>query len=278
MSIVLALLSSVLWGSADYLGGVAARRITALVVTFLSQLFGLLTLTVLLLLTGGELGGEGAAWGAVAGVVGAATLAIFYAALAAGAMSLVAPLSAVGGVVPVGVALAGGDSPGRLALAGMVVALAGIVLIAGREDAALRLTPRVLLLAAAAALGIGTTLTLLQQGADAPGSSGLAVVAAARVASVAATGLALLIARTVPRPGSGGLAPVAAMGAADSGANALFAVASESGSHALVAVLGSLYPVMTLVLARTLLGERLSARQAAGAALALGGAALVSTG
>lgn len=277
MAIALALISSVLWGSADYLGGVAAKRASTLAVTFLSQLFGLISIGVLVVATGSELGAEGAVWGAVAGVVGAGTLAVFYAALAAGAMSLVAPLSAVGGVVPVAVALAGGDSPGPPALAGMALALGGIVLIAQRGETALRLTPRVLGLAAAAALGIGTVLTLLQEGSDAPGSSGLGVVAAARVASVVVTAAALALTRQMPRT-AGGLAPVAVMGVADSGANVLFAVASESGSHALVAVLGSLYPVMTLVLARTLLQERLSARQAAGVALALAGAALVSTG
>ena len=278
MSVALAILSAALWGGADFFGGFAARKLSVLVVTWLSQLAGLVSIGVVLWLGGAGLGAEGAAWGAAAGILGAGTLAIFYAALAAGAMSLVAPLSACGAAIPVVVATARGEVPGRLAVAGMVIALVGVVLIAQHRDAALALTPRVLGLAAAAAIGIGTSLTLLQAGADAPGTSGLGVVAAARGASVLATSALLLVRRTAPRFPRGQLLPVAAVGLADTGANTLFVVASELGEDALVAVLGSLYPVTTVLLARAVLAERLSARQAAGVALALGGAALVSTG
>lgn len=278
LSVALAIASAALWGGADFLGGVSARKLALLVVTCLSQLAGLVSVTLLLLLTGAELSTEGAIWGAAAGIIGAGTLAIFYAALASGAMSLVAPLSACGAVVPVTVALATGARPGPLAFAGMALALGGVVLIARREEGALKLTRKVLGLSAAAALGIGLMLALLQQGADAAGTSGLGVVAAARAASVTVTIGALMFTRTVPRAAAGDLAPVAAIGIADTGANALFAVASEAGSDALVAVLGSLYPVTTVLLARGLLAERLSPRQAAGVALALGGAALISTG
>ena len=249
-----------------------------LVVTGLSQLAGLLTIGTLLLLTGEPVGGEGAAWGMAAGLVGAGTLAVFYTALSSGAMSLVAPLSACGAVVPVAVAVAGSGAPGGLALGGMALALAGIVLIARRDEGARGLTPRVVGLAAAAALGIGTVLALLQQGANAEGASGLGVVFAARVAAVTLTGLALLATRTVPRAERGSLLPVVAVGAGDTGANALFAVASEGGSDALVAMLGSLYPVTTVLLARALLAERLTRRQSVGVVFALAGAALVSTG
>ncbi len=278
MSIFLAIASAALWGGADYLGGVAARRLAILIVAGLSQLAGLVTVGLLVLLTDSPLSTEGALWGVASGVTGALALAIFYKALAEGAMSLVAPLSACGAVVPVAVAVAGGDTPGPIAVAGMVVALVGVVLIARREDAALALTPRVIGLAAAAALGIGTVLTLLQQGAAAPGSSGLGVVAAARGASVIAVFAAILLTRTRPAGDARSLAPVLAVGAADTGANALFAIASEEGSHAVVAVLGSLYPVTTVLLARALLGERLSSRQGLGVALALGGAAMLTAG
>jgi drug/metabolite transporter (DMT)-like permease len=278
VSITLAIASAALWGGADYLAGVSSRRLAVLVVTFISQLAGMLTIGALLLATGEPLSAGGALWGLAAGAVGAATLAVFYAALAGGAMSLVAPLSACGAVVPVGIALAAGGAPGPVAVAGMALALAGIALIARRDHEALALTPRVLGLAAAAALGIGTVLALLQQGAGAEGSSGLGVVFAARVAAVTLTGLALLATRTPLRADRSAIGPIAAVGVADTGANALFAVASEGGSDALVAMLGSLYPVTTVLLARALLGERLTPRQGAGVALALAGAALVSTG
>lgn len=277
MAILLAIASAVLWGGADFLGGIAARRLKVLVVTSGSQLAGLLVAVALLLLTGGSISLEGAAYGAAAGIVGALALSVFYAALAAGVMSLVAPLSALGAVVPVSVALTRGEDITVLALIGIGLAFAGVVLIARREPGTPALTPRVLALAAGAALGIGTVLTLFQLGTDVPGSSGLGVVAAARVASITVTGLALLVTRTPVRLGAADVRRVAAVGIGDTGANALFAVASETGPDALVAVLGSLYPVTTLLLARALLAERLTARQAVGVLLAVCGAALLST-
>lgn len=275
---LLALASAVLWGGADFLGGMSARKLHILTVTLFSQLAGMVTVTVLVALTSASLTQEGAAWAVGAGLVGALTFAIFYAALAAGAMSLVAPLSAVGAVVPVGVGIASGDVPSALALSGIGFALAGVILIAGRDDAPLALTPRVIALAGAAALGIGVVLTFLQLGSDAGASSGLAVVAVARAASVTATLGALLALQILPRAPLAALPSVAAVGVADTGANALFAVASEAGSNTLVALLGSLYPVTTVLLARLVLAERLAPRQLLGIALALGGAALVSTG
>jgi len=277
VAILLAIASAVLWGGADFLGGIAARRLKVLVVTSGSQLAGLLVAVALLLLTGGSISLEGAAYGAAAGIVGALALSVFYAALAAGVMSLVAPLSALGAVVPVSVALTRGEDITVLALIGIGLAFAGVVLIARREPGTPALTPRVLALAAGAALGIGTVLTLFQLGTDVPGSSGLGVVAAARVASITVTGLALLVTRTPVRLGAADVRRVAAVGIGDTGANALFAVASETGPDALVAVLGSLYPVTTLLLARALLAERLTARQAVGVLLAVCGAALLST-
>lgn len=278
LAATLAIVSAALWGGADFLGGFAARRVAVLVVTLLSQLTGLVAITAVVLVVGAPLSAEGAQFAVAAGVVGSLTFAVFYAALAAGAMSLVAPLSACGAVVPVGVAIAGGDVPGPVAIAGMAVALAGVVLIARREDAALVLTRRVIGLAAGAAVGIGVVLTLLQQGVDAGGSSGLGVVWVARAASVCVTALAVAATRTRIRAERGSLRVVAAVGLLDTGANALIALASEQGSDALVALLGSLYPVTTVVLARAVLAERLTARQAVGVGLALAGAALVSAG
>jgi drug/metabolite transporter (DMT)-like permease len=152
-AILLAIGSAALWGTADYLGGTSARKLALLVVTGFSQLGGLVTIGALVLLTDAPLSGAGAAWGIAAGLAGAVALSIFYFALAAGAMSLVAPLSACGAVVPVAVAVAQGDDLGPLAVAGMAAALIGIVLIARRDDAALALTPRVIGLAFTAALG-----------------------------------------------------------------------------------------------------------------------------
>lgn len=277
MAIALAIASALMWGGADFLGGTAARRLKILVVTFASQSAGLVAVLLLLAVVGAPFSLEGAAYGAAAGIVGAVALSVFYTALAAGVMSLVAPLSALGAVVPVSVAVAQGAELGALAIAGIVVTLAGVVLIARREPAAPALTPRVLALAAGAALGIGTVLTLFQLGTDVAGSSGLGVVAAARAASITVTGVAILATRTNLEMSAPEARQVATVGVADTGANALFAVASETGPDAPVAVLGSLYPVTTVLLARAFLAERLTPRQAAGVVMALGGAALLST-
>jgi drug/metabolite transporter (DMT)-like permease len=138
------------------------------------------------------------------------------------------------------------------------------------------LTPRVLALAVGAAVGIGVVLALLQHASQVEGSSGLTATAAARVASVAVTLTAVVVLRTPL-----GLPPerrtaVLAVGVADTGANALFAVASTAGQDAVVAVLASLYPIVTVLLARAVLGERITRAQGAGVGVALVGVALAS--
>jgi len=328
-ALVVSLGAAALWGAADFVGGLSARRLHVLAVTLWSQLAGLVTIAVVTLLAGAAASTEGLLWGAAAGVVGSLALALFYAALAAGTMSIVAPLSALGALVPVAVALFGGERLPALTWAGMALALAGAVLASrqptgaveavavpgagapaavpharaagpatGPAAAAARgaasappepqgpsrpapthapaLTPRVLALALGAALGIGIVLALLQQGAQAEGSSGLSTTAAARVASVLVTLGAVALLRVPTGMPADRRAAVFAVGAADTGANALFAIASTAGQDALVAVLASLYPVVTVLLARVALGERLSRGQGAGVGVALVGVALAS--
>lgn len=277
---MLASLSSLLWGTADFLGGDSTRRLPVLAVTVAMQVAGLVTALVLVLATGAAMSGAGWAWGLAAGAVGCGALIVFYRALASGVMSLVAPVSAAGGVIPIVVALAGDADATALALAGMAVALlgaAGCAFAPGRVV----LTREALVLAVLAALGIGALLALLGEAARAPGSSGLGAVFAARVAGCAAVTVVLLTvaggpARAVLRkPAALALAPL--VGVLDTAANATFAVASEdAGRAAVVAVLGSLYPLTTLVLARLVLHERLSILQGVAAMGAIGGAALAS--
>lgn len=280
MTIVLAALSSVLWGTADFLGGDSTRRVPVLAVTLAMQLAGLITAALLLLVTGEPLSGAGWAWGLAAGAVGCAALAVFYTALARGVMSLVAPVSAAGALIPITVALAGDADATVLALLGMALAIlgaAGCALAPGRVV----LTREALLLALLAAVGIGTLLALLGESARADGSSGLGAVLAARVAGFSVIVAAILAlggrpvreALTAPRA----LAVTPLVGVLDTAANATFAIASEDVElAAVVAVLGSLYPLMTLLLARLVLHERLSALQGLAAVGAIGGAALAS--
>jgi drug/metabolite transporter (DMT)-like permease len=275
-ALVLSLSAAALWGAADFFGGLSARKLPVLAVTLWSQLAGLVTITLVAVVAGASVSAPGALWGAGAGVVGAATLAVFYAALASGVMSLVAPISALGALVPVLVAVAGGERPGIAATAGMALALGGALLVSQARGKESVLSARALGLAVAAAAGIGIVLTFLQLGAQAEGSSGLAAAAAARAASVGVTVLLVVAMRTSLAVPAAPLRTVLLVGAADTGANALFASATVAGQDALVAVLGSLYPVVTVVLARLALTERLSGTQMAGVASALLGVALAS--
>ncbi len=269
-----------LWGTADFLGGDSTRRLPVLAVTLVMQVAGLVTAALVFVLTGASLSGAGWAWGLAAGAVGCAALAVFYTALARGVMSLVAPVSAAGAIIPVTVALAGDTEATTLALVGMAIAIAGAAgcaLAPGR----IVLTREALVLALLAAVGIGVLLALLGEASRADGSSGLGAVLAARVAGFGVIGVAVLALRGRPvrealtRPAA--LLVVPLVGVLDTAANAAFAVAAEDVARAaLVAVLGSLYPLATLVLARLVHDERLAALQAAAAVSAIGGAALAS--
>jgi drug/metabolite transporter (DMT)-like permease len=280
--LVLALAASAAWGGADFLGGRASRGVGALGVATFSKLAGAAGLGVACVLAAQVPSTEEAAWALGSGLVGAGALRTLYRALALGPMSLVAPLSACGGAVPVVVALVLGETPGPVTSAGLAVAFAGALLVSrpAKPEAAVPGMQRVALLnALAAALGIGLALTLLQQAAQAPGDAtiGLTFVAALTNASV-------LIAITLTRggrlrlPERQYLPAVIGCGLLDVTANVLFAQASADGRAAVVAVLGSLYPLMTVLLARAWLGERISGAQAAGVVAAMAGVAAIAAG
>jgi drug/metabolite transporter (DMT)-like permease len=280
VTVVLALLSSALWGTADFLGGRGARRLPLLTVLAWVQVSGLALGLVLLLAARPDMSTEGLAWGAAAGFVGMIAIATFYAALAAGAMSLVAPLSACGAVIPAVVAIAGGESPSTLVLAGLALALGGAVLVARepRDGPHEPLSSRALGLAIGAAVGIGLLLTLLQHASEIEGSSALAAVVAARVTAAPLTLIVILARGGTLAVGEHAWVPLVVAGTFDTGANALFALATTQGSDAVAAILGSLYPVATVLLAATLLHERVARAQALGIAVALAGVVLVSAG
>jgi drug/metabolite transporter (DMT)-like permease len=202
---------------------------------------------------------------ALGGMAGAVALAAFYRGLAIGTMSIVAPVSATGVAVPVVVGLATGDRPGALRLAGVALAVVGVVL-ASREAAPessprAALARRSLLLALVAALGFGSFFVGMDAAADADVFWALL---AARAASF--TMLCLVAAAMRPRlpRQRTTLAALAGIGALDLGANGMFAAATTEGLLSLAAVLSSLYPVVTILLARGLLGERVRPVQEAG--------------
>jgi len=207
----------------------------------------------------------------VCGVVG---LSSFYSALATGTMGVVAPIAATGVVVPVVVGLAQGDRPSALQAAGVVVAVVGVVLASGPEARG-GTGRRPLLLAVLAALGFGAVIVCVAKGARSDTVMTLLVMRAASVTMLVGAGLAGRVdVAAQPRD----LPVLAVIGAGDVGANALFAVASTEGLLSVVSVLSSLYPAVTVLLARLVHGERLRLLQNLGVVAALAGVALIAGG
>jgi drug/metabolite transporter (DMT)-like permease len=276
----LALLASLLWGTADFLGGTAARRLPATGVVAISQGMALLGLLVVAGATGayddpiGYLG-----WALAAAVVGLIALTGFYAALADGTMGVVAPIAALGVAVPVAVGVAQGDRPSGWQGAGLVIAVVGVVLASGPE---LRTDPagsrggrRPLLLAVVAAIGFGTVLVCVSHGAR---TSTVMTLLVMRASSVGILVVLASAGQVQIRAKRSDLLLLAAIGAGDVGANAAMAVASTRGLLSVVAVLSSLYPAVTVLLARSVHEERMQRMQALGVAGALAGVVLIASG
>ena len=278
MPAVLALLSSLLWGTSDFLGGTATRRLPGPVVVGLSQLVALLALSPIALLVGGD-GTSYVLPGIAAGLLGCLSLMAFYRALATGTMGVVAPIASLGVVVPVAVGLARGEAPGTLQVAGIVAAVVGVILASGPELSGAA-GPRPLLLAALSALGFGTVFVLVAQGSRGGGVGRvLLVLTVMRMSSVLLLTVLLVLTRTWRLPVGGRDAPLLiAVGLGDVAANAAYGVASQGGLLSVVAVLGSVYPVMTVLLARQLHHERLRPVQLAGVGAALAGVVLLAAG
>ena len=280
----LGLSSGLCWGAADFFGGMQSRRVPALTVALWSQVAGGLGLAVALAISGTHPAPAGFAWGLVAGVGSGCALVLFYRGLAEGTMSIVAPVSACGAVVPVAAALLTGHRPGVLAGLGVIAAIAGVVLVSRPRPHRQERGPggggrsgRVLAMALASALGFGLFYVFVDAGTTGSPGEPLWVIAGARASSlVVLSTIALVGHRPALRWPGRRIGPVALVGIGDTGANLLFALAATTGNLAVVGVLGSLYPVATVVLARWLLGERLSGGQNAGVALALTGVGLLA--
>jgi drug/metabolite transporter (DMT)-like permease len=274
MGLAFGLASSLVWGTADFLGGVYTRRLTLAAVTVGSQIAGLAAILVAAALIGG-LNERAVAIGLASGACGAIGLSAFYRALATGTISIVSPVSACGALVPVGLALATGERPGALALAGSAVGLAGAVLASLHEIRGDHPAARSSIgLALLAALGIGGFLWFLGRAAD--GGHTLSALLGARFGSLALLGIGVAVTRSsiaIPRPE---VPAVALIGLLDTAANGLFAVAIQHGYITVVSVLGSEYPVATVILAHVFLGERITRPQILGVALALTGVGMVS--
>jgi len=286
-----ALAGAAAWGTADFVGGIAARRTPALSVLALSTPSGLLVVMVAGLLDGWTSDGMIAA--VAAGVCSGIGLACLYAALGVGPMNIVAPASAVvGALMPVTAGLVTGERPGVLSLIGIAVSLGAVVLISREPN---RAAPAAgegnvsgpsddpegarrsgLLLALVAGLGIGLSLVFLEQAAGE--ESRLAPLLPARLVTWATVVVAILATKgpLVARKDARLLAVGA--GLLDALAYVCYLLALRDGLLSVVGVLVSLYPAGTVLLARIVLGERTSPVQSIGLALAASGVALMVLG
>jgi drug/metabolite transporter (DMT)-like permease len=277
VAVVLALASAVVYGTADFLGGLASRRASVFGVVALSQVIGLAALLLILPWLGGPVTTADLAWGAAAGIAGATGLVLFFRTLARGVMSVVAPITAVtAAAVPVLVGLIAGERIGTWAGLGIALALMAVVLVSAEGGlAALRAArPASIPPALAAGTVFGVFFVFLDRTGD---DTGLTPLVAARLASVALVVAIALAGRRSLRVPSGSLLLVGASGVGDMTANALFLLAThEGGQLAIVGVLASLYPVSTVLLAQVVLRERLVPAQLAGLVSAFAAVVLIT--
>ncbi len=274
MSVPFAVPAAVAYGVADFAGGLAARRDPVLLVVVVAQLAGVAALLPALALLPGTPSWSAVGLGALGGLAGTAGVAMYFRGLAIGPMGVVAPLSALAAAgLPVGVGvLLAGERPGPGALVATTLAMAAIWLTtaSSRRDGPAR---RGVLLGLGSGAGFGLFFVALDA---TPVGSGLWPLLGARAASVPVLLVVLLAVHGPRRPRSTGLMLVSGVG--DTVANVLFLLATRTGLLSLSAVLVSLYPVVVVLLARCVLGERLTRVQSCGAVLALGAAGLLAAG
>jgi drug/metabolite transporter (DMT)-like permease len=277
LAALLALAASLSWGVGDFLGGVKARVLPSLTVLAVSQPFGLAALGIAVAIRGTGIPGDEVAWSALAAVAGTVGLFAFYRGMAAGAISIVAPIAALAAGIPViwGVAVSGDHVSGLQAL-GFVAAVGGSV------AASLERRPQRTQVAA----GVGwAVVAMLAFGAyfvpmhAASTQDWLWPAFLFRCTSVTLVYSVVLIRRLRPTGLRGHWPGLIAIGLLDTGGNALFAAASSShGLLSVVSVLASLYPVVTVLLARLVLGERVQRTQDLGVLVTLVGVVLITAG
>jgi drug/metabolite transporter (DMT)-like permease len=281
---LLALSCSGLWGVSDFLGGSLGRRVSLLQILVASQLAGLVAGVAIALVLGGapSLG----PWVLVpvgAGVSSIFGLGALYRGLAIGAMGVVAPIAALGALIPIGVGLASGDRPSTAQVAGMAVVLLGVSVttreLRSEQTPAGARTRQAVLLAVVAAVGLGLAQLALAEGARTDPYWTIGFMRIAALLTIVA--YAATLGPGVPRPreyrGQPTL-PLFVIGLADVSAMTSYALATKHGELSVVTALSSLYPVVTVLLATVLLRERLNRPQVVGASVTLVGAALLSAG
>lgn len=278
MASLLALLSSLLWGTSDFLAGNLSKRYRALAVTGVSQVFGLAFALVAVLVTGSYLAPtldfDGYfISGVIAGLAGFIGLVSLYTGLAKGRMGVVAPISALSAIVPLLVAYFAGERATTLQIIGIAIALAGAFMASGPELKGATVQP--ILLGISAAIFFGISLTFLWRGSE---SEPLLTMTSMRVASVTVVLLLALYFRTTGGFAKRDIPTLIFIGIADFLANLTLGVATTKGLASIAFVLGSLFPIVTALLAFGVLKERLHAVQYVGIVAAVAGVATIAVG
>jgi drug/metabolite transporter (DMT)-like permease len=280
VTVLLALVGSAVFGSADFIGGASSRHAPPLWVATLGQSVALILAVPIALLANWEgVTATDATWSLVGGAVAAVGLGLFYTAMARGLISVVVPLTAViGAAIPVAYGLGRGERPGKVALAGIVLALVAVAVVSSIPGDGQPVAAASIAFSLGAGACFGTGLVLFSRVSE---RAGLWPVALSRsTASLVLLGIAIALTGRPPNPiSTPKLLPAGiAIGALEAGGNAALFLALERGPVAIASVLISLYPVTTVMLATVILGERLSRVQLAGVALALSSVVLISTG
>ena len=279
MAIVYSLLAALTYGAADFVGGFVSKRNEVLRVVLLSQIFGTLPLILVFpLVNDGAFSSSALTWGALAGLAGGTGVALLYRGLARGRMSVVAPITSVeAAAVPVLFGLVTGERPSTAALIGVGIALLAVALISMTPEPVGE--PKRDGTGIPEAIGAGFAFAaffiLLDKTGD---DTGMWPLLAMRGSSVALLSVGVIATRTTLTPTPGTMWGIIVSGVLDVAANVFYLLSTRHGLLSLVAVITSMYPAATVLLARVFLSERLVRMQIAGLGLAGAGVVLIATG
>lgn len=278
MFLFFAIVSALFYGLGDFSGGYAASKSKVFSVLVVSQAFGLVTAAIaLMVMCSGLPGRADLVWGLIGGLAGAFGIVMLYRGIARGVVAIVSPVAALlSSVLPLGVGLFLGEQPGMLALVGIGLCVPAIILLSAGSARTGNDRQRIgssLLHGLVAGLGFGLFYVALSR----PGvHSGFWPLVAARTASISMALVVMLFKREPLALGKGGLIPAIFAGILDMVANIFFVLASSSGMLSIVAIIVSLYPVPTVLMARLVFKERITPVRGLGLALSLAGLALIS--
>ncbi|MFP5352078.1 MAG: EamA family transporter [Actinomycetota bacterium] len=281
MAVILGLAAALTYGTADFFGGLATRKTRVFTVVLLMQVFGgLLLLALFPFFADVAPSADAIWWGALSGIAGGTGVTFFYQALAIGRMSIVAPITGVvAASVPVIFGLLAGERPSGLALGGVILSLLAVALVSrSSEDEAGEtqdLLASGIVHALVAGLGFGGFFILLSEAGH---DTGLWPLVGTRLSSTVLLAVALLVARGWEKPSAKTWPLIAGAGVCDVAANLFFLLAAREGLLSIVAVLTSMYPAATVLLARIVLGEKLGGTQLGGLATAALGVVAISVG